>query len=139
MAGLGFLAGGELQLQGIFWVVILLGIYLCVLRSLASRFALLDKAGYVVQAAPIRVADWGLGVAWAALLAAGVLTAGTLFCRYPMEWAPVKEAERQDLETLRADLLALGMPEQVLDDIKAIENTQFTEEELKKIDSVSMM
>lgn len=119
IAGLGFLAGGELQLQGIFWVVVLLGIYLCVLRSLAGLPALLDKAGYVVQAAPIRVADWGIGVAWAALLAAGVLTAGALFCRYPMEWAPVKEAERQDLETLRADLLALGMPEQVLDDLAA--------------------
>ena len=100
-------------------MVILLGIYLCVLRSLAGLPALLDKAGYVVQAAPIRVADWGLGVAWAALLAAGVLTAGALFCRYPMEWAPVTVERCVDLETLRADLLALGMPEQVLDDLAA--------------------
>lgn len=36
-------------------------------------------------------------------------------------------------------LVGASKPEQVLDDIKAIENTQFTEEELKKIDSVSMM
>lgn len=35
-------------------------------------------------------------------------------------------------------LVGASKPEQVLDNIKAIENTQFTEEELKKIDSVSM-
>ena len=35
-------------------------------------------------------------------------------------------------------LIGASKPEQVLDNIKAIENTQFTEEELKKIDSVSM-
>lgn len=34
-------------------------------------------------------------------------------------------------------LVGASKPEQVLDNIKAIENTQFTEEELKKIDSVS--
>ena len=35
-------------------------------------------------------------------------------------------------------LIGASKPEQVLDNIKTIENTQFTEEELKKIDSVSM-
>ena len=35
-------------------------------------------------------------------------------------------------------LIGASKPEQVLDNIKAIENTQFTEEELKKIHSVSM-
>lgn len=35
-------------------------------------------------------------------------------------------------------LIGASKPEQVLDNIRAIENTQFTEEELKKIDSVSM-
>ena len=35
-------------------------------------------------------------------------------------------------------LIGVSKPEQVLDNIKAVENTQFTEEELKKIDSVSM-
>ena len=117
LTALGLLAGGNLQLQGLLFLVPLVGLYLGIMRSLARLPALLDGAGYVVRAAPARLSDWTVWIAWAALLAAGVLAAGAFFCRYPMEWTPVEAGEQAELTEIRDSLLALGMPEQVAADL----------------------
>ena len=114
---LAILAGGEIRLGGLLLVLPVLAVYACILRCLARLPALLDGAGYVVRAAPARLSDRTVCALWTAALAAGVLLAGTLLCRYPMEWALVEAGEQAGLEEIRASLLALGMPEQVLDDL----------------------
>ena len=111
------LTGVEFRFTGLVLVLPFLILYLCILRCLARLPALLDGAGYTVHAAPVRLPDGAVKAAWAAALVAGVLLAGALFCRYPMEWAPVEAGEQAGLEEVRGDLLALGMPEQVLDDL----------------------
>ena len=117
LVALGVLGGGTLQLHGLFFLAVFLTIYLCVMRSLSRLPALLDGAGYGVRAAPARLPERGVWIAWFALLAAGILLAGALWCRYPMEWTPVEAEEQAGLEEIRARLLALGMPEQVADDL----------------------
>ena len=111
------LTGAEVRLTGLLLVLPILVLYLCILRCLARLPALLDGVGYTVHAAPVRLPDGAVKALWAAALVAGVLLAGALFCRYPMEWAPVEAGEQAGLEEVRGDLLALGMPEQVLDDL----------------------
>ena len=111
------LTGVEVRLTGLLLVLPILVLYLCILRCLARLPALLDGVGYTVHVAPVRLPDGAVKALWAAALVAGVLLAGALFCRYPMEWAPVEAGEQAGLEEVRGDLLALGMPEQVLDDL----------------------
>ena len=119
LVALGVLGGGTLQLHGLFFLAVFLTIYLCVMRSLSRLPALLDGAGYGVRAAPARLPERGVWIAWFALLAAGILLAGALWCRYPMEWAPVPDNEQAGLEEIRSHLVELGVPEQVADDLSA--------------------
>ena len=114
---LALFSGGSLRIQGLVPVAVSLILYICILRALARLPALLDGGGYVVRAAPARLSDRTAGIAWAVLLTAGVLLAGALLCRYPMEWTPAEAGEQQGLEGIRDNLLALGMPEQVVNDL----------------------
>ena len=61
LVALGLLGGGNLQLQGLFFVVVFLGLYICIMRSLAKLPALLDGAGYVVRAAGARLSERACG------------------------------------------------------------------------------
>lgn len=101
------------------WLLILpiLIAYICILKNLSRMSALLDGAGYEVKAAPVRVSDRTVWLIWTAALAACIPLAGLLFSRYPMEWTPRDQEEQVGLEELRANLLELGMQENVLDDL----------------------
>lgn len=105
--------------QGWLLVVPLLIAYVCILRGLSKLPALLDEAGYQVQAAPVRIFDRTIWIGWFAALAVCIPLAGLLFGRYPMDWRPVEAGEQAGLEEVRADLLDLGFPEAVLDDLSA--------------------
>ena len=117
LTALGLMSGWALQLQGLIFVVPILILYICIMRSLARLPALLDGAGYQVRAARVRLSDRVVWITWAAVLALCIPLAGALFCRYPMEWAPVPDNEQAGLEEIRDNLLDLGMPEQVVDDL----------------------
>ena len=102
-------------LEGWLLVLPVLAVYLVILRNLLSRS--LEDTGYAVHAAPVRLSMaavlWGyLGVTLAAVILAMLLGQ-----RYPMDWQ-VRQDAPQD-ETIRAELLALGMPQNVLDDLTA--------------------
>ncbi len=97
----------------------LLAAYVFIIRGLSKLPALLDEAGYQVQAATVRLSDRTVWIGWFAALAVCISLAGLLFSRYPMEWAPVDAGEQAGLEEVRANLLGLGFPEAVLDDLSA--------------------
>lgn len=105
--------------QGLGLVVlgVLLAAYLLILSSLVKLSHLLDEAGYQVQPAPVRISDRSIWILWFVALLVCISTAPTLFGRYPMEWSPRPEGEQAGLEEIRANLVELGMPEQVADDL----------------------
>lgn len=117
LGGISLLSGGTLQLNGLLFAAVFLIIYIFILRGLSRLPSLMDAADYAVQASPTRLPEGAAWLGWFALLSAGILLAGALFCRYPMEWSPVEAGERQGLEAVRDNLLELGMPEQVADDL----------------------
>lgn len=39
------------------------------------------------------------------------------FCKYPMDWQPVKSGMTEKAETIKAELLTLGFPENILSDL----------------------
>ena len=108
-----------LNVQGLIIVGALLVVYILILRSLSKFAHLLDEAGYQVQPAPVRVSDRSIWITWFAALLVCISAATLLFSRYPMAWSPRPAGEQAGLEEIRSNLVELGMPEQVADDLSA--------------------
>ena len=101
------------------WVVpiaMLIG-YGFILRSLCRLSGVLDEAGYAIAPGPVRVTDRCLVLVIAAVLGIGC-TLGYLFGgSYRMDWQPVDASTQAQTETIRQQLLDLGFPEDVLNDL----------------------
>ena len=95
------------------WLLLLL--WALLLRGLYRTSRALDQAGYAIVPSPVRVSGRQLGLFY--LIA---LTAGILICLFFFRRLPVNETSAQ-LETgqeiLRAELVELGFPEEVLTDL----------------------
>ena len=101
------------------WVVpiaMLVG-YVCILRSLYRLSGALDEAGYAIAPKPVRVTDRCLVLVIAAVLGIGC-TLGYLFgSSYRMDWQPVDASTQTQTAAIRQQLLDLGFPEAVLNDL----------------------
>lgn len=98
-------------------VIIMAASYILIIRGVFRTSAELDEAGYAVAAAPVRISDRALAGAIAGVLAAGIIC-GYLFCGgYRMDWTPKDNAETARVAEIKAELLGLGFPENVLDDL----------------------
>lgn len=101
------------------WVVpiaMLIG-YGFILRSLCRLSGALDEAGYAIVPKPVRVTDRCLVLVIAAVLGIGC-TLGYLFgSSYRMDWQPVDASTQAQTESTRQQLLDLGFPEAVLNDL----------------------
>ena len=101
------------------WVVpiaMLVG-YGCILRSLYRLSGALDEAGYAIAPKPVRVTDRCLVLVLAAALGIGGALGYLFGGSYPMDWQPVDTSEQAQTETIRQQLLDLGFPEDVLNDL----------------------
>ena len=108
-----------LELSGWLAVLPLLIAYIVILRNLVKLARSLADTGYAIHAAPVRLPSTAVLWGYLGLTLAAVLLAMFLGQRYPMNWQ-VRDDAPQD-ETIRAELLDLGFPEQVLDDLTAEE------------------
>ena len=101
------------------WIVpiaMLVG-YGCILRSLYRLSGALDEAGYAIAPGPVRVTDRCLVLVIAAVLGIGC-TLGYLFgSSYRMDWQPADTSKQTQTAAIRQQLLDLGFPEDVLDDL----------------------
>lgn len=101
------------------WIVpiaMLVG-YGFILRSLCRLSGALDEAGYAIAPGPVRVTDRCLVLVIAAVLGIGC-TLGYLFGgSYRMGWQPVDTSAQTQTAAIRQQLLDLGFPEDVLNDL----------------------
>lgn len=101
------------------WIVpiaMLVG-YVCILRSLFRLSGALDEAGYAIAPQPVRVTDRCLVLVIAAVLGIGC-TLGYLFgSSYRMDWQPADTSKQTQTAAIRQQLLDLGFPEAVLNDL----------------------
>lgn len=101
------------------WIVpiaMLIG-YGCILRSLYRLSGALDEAGYAIAPGPVRVTDRCLVLVIAAVLGIGC-TLGYLFGgSYRMDWQPADTSAQTQTAAIRQQLLGLGFPEDVLNDL----------------------
>ena len=108
-----------MELSGWLAVLPLLIAYIVILRNLVKLARSLADTGYAIHAAPVRLPSAAVLWGYLGLTLAAVLLAMFLGQRYPMNWQ-VRDDAPQD-ETIRVELLDLGFPEQVLDDLTAEE------------------
>lgn len=106
-----------IQYAGMIVVLALLVVYILCIRALFKLSKQLDEAGYVIQAAPVRMTDRTLVGALLAVLAAGVIGGYLFLNSYPMEWTVVEPAVHSQVEGIKAHLAFLGFPEEILDDL----------------------
>lgn len=91
--------------------------YVCILRSLSRLSGALDEAGYAITPQPVRVTDRCIALVLAAALGIGC-TLGYLFgSSYRMDWQPADTSEQTQTAAIRQQLLDLGFPETVLNDL----------------------
>lgn len=105
--------------NGLILPLALLVSYICILRSLWKLSKELDQAGYAVRPAPVRIDDGIVAVAIALLLVVGCILGWLLGCKYPMDWQAADPAEHSGVEEIEAQLLELGFPDYVLQDLTA--------------------
>lgn len=112
---------GLVQYSG--WIIVLAMVagYVLILRSIYKISKSLAEAGYAIRPAAVRVPDWGVALALAGVLVVGC-AAGYLFgSSVPMDWQAAEQAEQAETAVIKAHLLELGFPEDVLRDLTAEE------------------
>ena len=109
-------------LEGWLAVLPLVIIYIVILRNLMKLSRSLADTGYVVTAAPVRLPSWAVLWGYLGVTLAAILLAMFLGQRYPMDWQPRADAPQD--AAIRAELLELGFPRDVLDDLTANEVAQ---------------
>ncbi len=108
-----------ISLEGWLAVLPVLIVYVVILRNLMKLSRSLSDTGYVIHAASVRLPSAAVLWGYLGLTLAAVLLAMFLGQRYPMNWQARDDASQD--ETVRAELLDLGFPEKVLDDLTAEE------------------
>lgn len=108
-----------MELRGWLAVMPLLIVYIVILRNLVKLSRSLADTGYAIHAAPVRLPTAAVLWGYLGLTLAAVVLVMLLGQRYPMNWQARDDAAQD--ETIRAELLALGFPEKVLDDLTAEE------------------
>ena len=109
----------SMELRGWLAVMPLLIVYIVILRNLVKLSRSLADTGYAIHAAPVRLPTAAVLWGYLGLTLAAVVLAMLLGQRYPMDWQARDDAAQD--ETIRAELLDLGFPEQVLNDLTAEE------------------
>lgn len=106
-----------MRVDGTVLMIGVLIIYICILRSIWNLSKTLDEAGYLVENAPVHLSDHTIVFGTAAVVAVGVVCGSLLFHSYPMDWQPENVTQNPQVEEVKAQLLALDFPEDVLCDL----------------------
>lgn len=113
------------------WIIfiLLIGAYIMIIRSLLRMTRMIDTAGYAVRASEVRVSDRNVMIGAVAAVCICIACGYMFFGGYDMDWQPVDNVNddtaaehvgaREDVRSysVRNELLALGFPENVLDDM----------------------
>lgn len=91
--------------------------YGLILRNLCKLSQELDEAGYAVSPAPVKISDRAVMAIYAAVIVLSMVIGYSFFNKYPMDWQPIEHSADPSVQEVRQELLALGFPENILDDM----------------------
>lgn len=107
---------GIVQYVGLLVFALLIG-YICILRSLYKLSKELVEAGYAIEAALIRVAEWKVVAGVLTIVIVGISCGYMFFHSYPMDWKPAVAAEDAKVKEIKKHLIESGFPKNVLADL----------------------
>lgn len=111
----GLLAFAEFE--GLLVVLVFLIAYIFIIVNLFKLSKVLSEAGYAVKPGVVRVTDLAVVIIIAAVVIVGC-AAGYIFGgRYDMNWQPEEATVTDKTQEIRAHLIDLGFPEDVLNDL----------------------
>lgn len=102
---------------GLILPIVMVVSYVLMIRSLLKLSRGLDEAGFAINAAPVRLSDRALTWLILAALALGMGCAHLFSGAYPMDWQPEEAHSSAEVSRVKEELLGLGFPEKVLNDL----------------------
>lgn len=107
------------QYSGFIIALIMFIAYCRIIYNLNRSSKELDEAGYDISVVPVKWTDQRITLALLVLLLIGG-TCGYLFGgSYPMKWTALNADEHQNVEDIKAQLMDLGFPSYILNDLSA--------------------
>lgn len=106
-----------INFTGVFASLVLIA-YVLVFIFLIRLSKELDEYGYAIEIASVQNSDKTVATICLGLAFLISLTGYIFFSRYPMEWTPQVKTESAPIEEIKTNLLALGFPDYVLNDLK---------------------
>ncbi len=106
-----------MQLEGLIIVGALLISYILIIVSLCKLSKVLDEAGYTVKPAAVKVTDLCIVIVIAVVVVLGCLAGYIFGSSYDMDWKPEKTAATDKTQEIKSHLIAMGFPEDVLNDL----------------------
>ena len=103
--------------SGIIIAAIVILVYILAIRSLWKLAGEMDEAGYMIEAAPVRVPDMVLTGIIVGALTVGLALAYIFGGTYHMDWQPIEVSQNAELSEIKEHLVSLGFPEEILDDM----------------------
>ena len=116
-AGLAFLAVINFHGFIIPWVMII-G-FIVILVSLNKIAKDIDQIGYTIENAPVKINDALMTALIVVTLVAGIGCAYAFDGSYNMQWEVKDKNEHTEVQQVKENLMSLGFPERVLDDMTA--------------------
>ena len=108
---------GIINYSGIIIAAIVIIVYILAIRSLWKLAGEMDEAGYMIEAAPVRAPDMVLTGIIVGSLALGLALAYIFGGTYHMDWQPIEVTQNEEVTEIKAHLITLGFPEDILDDL----------------------
>ena len=99
-------------------IAMILGFFI-IIYSIHKLSKELDEAGYSIHPATVKVTDKAIVLMLILLLALGCFCGYYFGGSYPMNWTPIEESEKTEAGEIQAQLMELGFPEYVLQDLSA--------------------
>lgn len=108
-----------IEYSGIIIGLAMIIVYILIIRSLCKISAQIADAGYAISPAPVKISDKRLVQLICAVVILGTVCGYAFFGSYDMQWSEKSADEHADLATEKAQLAALGFPDNVLEDLSA--------------------
>lgn len=113
------IALAQVEYSGWLIAILMLVCYICILRSLSHLSQEMEESGYAIRPVGVRISDGVLVKGILIVLAIGIGCGYLFLQRYPMDWRPVSDQMDGAVLEIRTELLALGYPEEALQDLSA--------------------
>lgn len=92
---------------------------ICIISNMNNLAEILDEAGYTIEPASVKMSDRTVGWCVVIVLILGCLLGYLFGHKYPMDWKLQDAEEHAQVQEIKSQLLALGFPENVLNDLSA--------------------